>query len=43
MQDFEASHKFNQHQRKGVFATNSDICIPISLKPNVVDHRYFKQ
>ena len=27
---------------KGVLATNSDFLIPISLKPNTVDHRYFK-
>ena len=25
-----------------IFATNSDFIIPLSLKPNVVDLRYFK-
>ena len=29
-------------ERNWVFATKSDFLIPISLKPNVVDHRYFK-
>ena len=29
-------------ERNWVFATNSDFKIPISLKPNVVDRRYFK-
>ena len=29
-------------ERNWVFATNSDFLRPISLKPNVVDHRYFK-
>ena len=29
-------------QRNWVFATNSDFLIPISLRPDVVDLRYFK-
>ena len=29
-------------QRNWVFATNYDFQIPISLRPNVVDLRYFK-
>ena len=34
---------FNFWENKGVFATNSDILITISLQPNaVVDLRYFK-
>ncbi len=37
------SSKFsNQKLRNWVFATNSDFLITISLKPNVVDLRYFK-
>ena len=36
------SHKGKLRQRNGVFATNSNFLIPISLQPNGVHRWYFK-
>ena len=38
----ELRHSLDSKQRNWVFATNSNIPIPISWQPNVVDLRYFK-